>query len=82
MLKIWLNKLYYDLNPDYLNPMQEFLNNNLEYTGTISDLITQFTAKYRRDNVLLTDVINLCHTRYISDLLCFYDLLELMTDAI
>ena len=81
-LKVWLTKLYYDLSPIYRKPMQEYLHDTLEYNGSIGDLITAYTNKYKRDNTMLADIINLHNSHSIGYLGDYYELLDYMQGKI
>ena len=82
VLKVYLNRLFYDLSESYFNPIQEHLNNILGYTGTIADLINDFTRKVKRDNNLLTYAINLYNYNCITALFERYELIDYMMEVI
>lgn len=77
-LKVNLFSLYEGLNPVLFNDLQNYLNDITGYNRSIFTLIDDFCKKTKRDNVLLTHVLNLKNTRSIGDMIELYELLELM----
>lgn len=81
-LKRSLLKLYNDLNPDFLNPMQEHVLNCLQCNLTINQLINDYCDLYPNNDGLLKSVIYLQHTKSISDLESFYEIIDYLYDKI
>lgn len=81
-LKRSLLKLYNDLNPDYLNPMQEHIFDCLQSNLTINQLINDYCDLCPTNDGLLKSVIYLQHTKSISDLETFYEIIDYLYDKL